>query len=106
MPKPHAPLTIRYRHGCAPGLAHRIPSPIDSLFPGASAAGALTLQAIEDAMPLSENEAKFKFCPLLKTSEDKMKFCQGSQCMMWRWQDSTKTAGWCGLAGRPLSAAD
>jgi hypothetical protein len=57
-------------------------------------------------MVLSENEAKFKFCPLLKTTEDKMKFCQGSMCMMWRRHDKDKDKGWCGLAGKPLNAAD
>ena len=31
-----------------------------------------------------ESEAKFKYCPLLKTHDDKMKFCLGSMCMMWR----------------------
>jgi hypothetical protein len=52
-----------------------------------------------------ENEAKFKYCPLLMTHDDKMKFCQGSQCMMWRQaEDETNggtTKGYCGLAGKP-----
>ncbi|MGE4555367.1 MAG: hypothetical protein AB7D07_00950 [Desulfovibrionaceae bacterium] len=52
----------------------------------------------------SENEAKFKFCPLLKTHDDKMKFCQGPACMMWRWTPE-KDKGYCGLAGKPAGAA-
>ncbi len=50
-------------------------------------------------MILQESEAKFKYCPLLKTHDDKLKFCQGSMCMMWR--DAGAGAGYCGLAGRP-----
>lgn len=53
----------------------------------------------EAAVQTSESEAKYKFCPLLKTSDDKMKMCQGSMCMMWRWVDDLKEAGYCGLAG-------
>lgn len=54
-------------------------------------------------MYLSEHEAKFKYCPLLMTHDDKMKFCQGTMCMMWRAApaDLTPGAGFCGLAGRP-----
>lgn len=51
-------------------------------------------------MLLAENEAKFKYCPLLKTHDDKMKFCQGTACMMWREAGDGK--GYCGLAGKPL----
>ncbi|MFP4070614.1 MAG: hypothetical protein ACLFTB_01070 [Desulfovibrionales bacterium] len=51
-------------------------------------------------MILSESEAKFKFCPLLKTQDDKLKFCQVSNCMMWRWAGEAK--GYCGLAVSPL----
>ncbi len=54
-------------------------------------------------MLLSENEAKFKFCPYLKTSDDKLKFCQTSQCMMWRF---VKDKGYCGLAGIPAEAKE
>ena len=54
-------------------------------------------------MQTKESEAKFKNCPLLKTHDDKMKFCLGSNCMMWRWADPDKTGtdqlGHCGLAG-------
>ncbi|MGE4552969.1 MAG: hypothetical protein AB7D57_07645 [Desulfovibrionaceae bacterium] len=57
---------------------------------------------------ISEKEAKFKYCPLLKTHDDKMKFCQGSQCMMWRWDSPYETGegapGHCGLAGSPYDA--
>lgn len=54
-------------------------------------------------MFVSEREAKFKYCPLLKTSDDKMKFCQGAMCMMWRGAPGGPEAdkGFCGLAGRP-----
>jgi len=59
-------------------------------------------------MLLSESDAKFKYCPLLKTKDDKLKFCLGSMCMLWRWADLAKTgsdeAGYCGAAG-PIAAA-
>jgi len=55
-------------------------------------------------MLLTENEAKFKYCPLLKTSDDKMKFCQGAMCMMWR-TAPVDQGGYCGLAGRPAALA-
>jgi len=48
---------------------------------------------------MREEEAKFKYCPLLKTHDDKMKFCQGAMCMLWR--EAGPDAGYCGLAGRP-----
>lgn len=54
-------------------------------------------------MKTSESDAKFIFCPLLKTGDDKMKMCQGTMCMMWRWFDEAKEAGYCGLAGKPLA---
>ncbi len=54
-------------------------------------------------MQCSESDAKFKFCPLLKTADDKMKKCQGTMCMMWRWADADKEAGYCGLAGTPVA---
>lgn len=53
-------------------------------------------------MPLHESEAKFKYCPLLTTHDDKLKFCQGSMCMMWRTHGPD--TGYCGLAGRPEPA--
>lgn len=53
-------------------------------------------------MLVSEKEAKFKYCPLLKTHDDKLKFCQGAMCMMWRAVDAD--AGYCGLAGNPVAA--
>ncbi|QGY40085.1 hypothetical protein GM415_08075 [Pseudodesulfovibrio cashew] len=59
-------------------------------------------------MKTSESDAKFKFCPLLKTSDDKMKMCQGSMCMMWRWVPDEKGGdteeGYCGLAGTPCAS--
>jgi hypothetical protein len=54
-------------------------------------------------MILTESEAKFKFCPLLKTQEDKLKFCLVSTCMMWRWADKEQGTGYCGLAVSPLA---
>lgn len=51
-------------------------------------------------MVLSESEAKFKFCPLMMTHDDKLKMCQVSMCMMWRTLGDGK--GYCGLAGKPL----
>ena len=57
-------------------------------------------------MLLSENEAKFKYCPLLKTHDDKMKFCQASMCMMWQAENpyaAEESKGWCGLAGTPVA---
>lgn len=60
-------------------------------------------------MQLCESDAKFKYCPLLKTRDDKLKFCQGSMCMFWRWADAAKTGsdeqGFCGAAGVALAAA-
>ncbi len=54
-------------------------------------------------MLISEKEAKFKYCPLLKTHDDKLKFCQGAMCMMWR-SAGSGDAGYCGLAGTPAGA--
>lgn len=56
-------------------------------------------------MLLPESEAKFKYCPLLKTHDDKMKFCLGGMCMMWRYAEGDR--GYCGAAGTVagLSAA-
>jgi hypothetical protein len=58
-------------------------------------------------MLLAQSEAKFKYCPLLKTRDDKMKFCLGSMCMLWRFADPAKTGeddpGYCGAAG-PVAA--
>ncbi|MBU1230359.1 MAG: hypothetical protein KKA55_09975 [Proteobacteria bacterium] len=54
-------------------------------------------------MLLPESDAKFKYCPLLKTREDKLKFCLGSMCMLWRHAEAGKTGaddlGYCGAAG-------
>jgi len=56
-------------------------------------------------MLLPVKEAKFKFCPLLKTREDKFRMCLGADCMLWRfkYQDKRSEAdsGYCGLAGKP-----
>jgi len=49
-------------------------------------------------MLLSESEAKFKYCPLLKTHDDKLKLCLGSMCMMWRFGPEGDK-GYCGAAG-------
>lgn len=60
-------------------------------------------------MRLCESDAKFKYCPLLKTRDDKLKFCLGSMCMFWRWADPARTGadaeGSCGAAGLALAAA-
>lgn len=60
-------------------------------------------------MLLPESDAKFKYCPLLKTRDDKMKFCLGSMCMLWRWADAAKTGadenGYCGAGGALAAAA-
>ncbi|QLA15786.1 hypothetical protein [Desulfolutivibrio sulfoxidireducens] len=57
-------------------------------------------------MVLSEREAKFKYCPLLTTHDGKLRFCQGTMCMMWRCavsgQGADSDKGFCGLAGRPV----
>jgi hypothetical protein len=54
-------------------------------------------------LPLSE--ATFKKCPLLTTHDDKLRFCLGSECMMWRYAHPERRSGdekgYCGLAGRP-----
>jgi len=49
-------------------------------------------------MLLSEADAKFKYCPLLKTHDDKLKLCLGSMCMMWRFGPEGDK-GYCGAAG-------
>ncbi|MCL2123999.1 MAG: hypothetical protein FWH34_07885 [Desulfovibrionaceae bacterium] len=65
-------------------------------------------------MLVTENAARFLFCPLLKTHDDKMKCCQVAKCMLWRYADSPiadgtdgaeNRHGYCGLAGRPLGDA-
>ncbi|EGB15260.1 hypothetical protein DND132_2055 [Pseudodesulfovibrio mercurii] len=50
------------------------------------------------------DDAKFLFCPLLMTHDDRMKMCQVTQCMMWRWVDREKGTGYCGMAGKPAGA--
>ena len=59
-------------------------------------------------MLLPLNEAKFKHCPLLTTKDDKLKFCLGGNCMMWRWKQPDRRGdedlGYCGLSGRPHGA--
>lgn len=59
-------------------------------------------------MMLPQSEARFKFCPLLVGTDGKMRFCQGSQCMMWRYRLTDKKgeedAGYCGMAGKPAGA--
>jgi hypothetical protein len=57
---------------------------------------------MESRMILTESEAKFKFCPLLKTQDDKLKLCLVSTCMMWRWADKEQGTGYCGVAVTPL----
>lgn len=56
-------------------------------------------------MLVKPSEAKFSYCPLLKTHDDKLKFCQAAMCMMWRWADPDRKGdeaqGFCGLAGKP-----
>ncbi|MBU1002219.1 MAG: hypothetical protein KKE73_06820 [Proteobacteria bacterium] len=58
-------------------------------------------------MMLPQDEARLKFCPLLKTSDDKFRMCQGTQCMMWRYKDTAQAGagdvGYCGLAGKPAA---
>jgi len=67
-------------------------------------------------MLLPESDAKFKYCPLLKTKDDKLKFCLGSMCMLWRWADQTgvqaaaqadgnEPLGYCGAGGAYAAAA-
>lgn len=59
-------------------------------------------------MLLPEKEARFKTCPFLKTSDNKMKFCLGDGCMMWRYKNPQRNEeadpGYCGLAGKPAGA--
>ncbi|GFK93448.1 hypothetical protein NNJEOMEG_01281 [Fundidesulfovibrio magnetotacticus] len=57
-------------------------------------------------MTTTEKDAKFRFCPLLTTPEGKMRFCQGAQCMMWRWcgeEEGAEAPGFCGLASAPAA---
>lgn len=59
-------------------------------------------------MLLSEKEAKFKYCPFLVDKNDKLRFCQGGMCMMWRYKNPEKRGeddpGYCGVAGKPMGA--
>lgn len=59
-------------------------------------------------MMLPQDEARFKFCPMLATGDGKMRTCQGGQCMMWRYKHTDKREegdpGYCGLAGKPAGA--
>ena len=59
-------------------------------------------------MMLPESDAKFKNCPFLTTREDKLRFCLGTMCMMWRFRHSKENPdikeGYCGLAGKPMGA--
>ncbi|THB62724.1 MAG: hypothetical protein D6E12_18740 [Desulfovibrio sp.] len=59
-------------------------------------------------MLISEKEARFKYCPLLTTHDDKLKFCLGAGCMMWRWKNPERReeadSGYCGQSGRPAGA--
>jgi hypothetical protein len=68
-----------------------------------------------DAVMLTEEEAKTKWCPhsdAPRTHRDG--YCIGSECMAWRWDETTRTyddtrtpkpdkfhKGHCGLAGKP-----
>jgi hypothetical protein len=59
-------------------------------------------------MAATEKDARFLFCPLLTTPDGKMRFCQGSQCMMWRWsgdEQGEAAPGFCGLASAPVAAS-
>lgn len=60
-------------------------------------------------MLLAQSDAKFKYCPLLKTKDDKLKFCLGGMCMLWRWENPAKTGdderGYCGVGGAVAAMA-
>lgn len=60
-------------------------------------------------MLLAQSDAKFKYCPLLKTKDDKLKFCLGAMCMLWRWESPAKTGdderGYCGVGGSVAAMA-
>ncbi|MGE4296585.1 MAG: hypothetical protein AB7E47_01030 [Desulfovibrionaceae bacterium] len=60
-------------------------------------------------MMLTEKEAKFKHCPYLTTKDDKLRFCLGAMCMMWRRASDGAAGdgdkGYCGLAGKPEGVA-
>jgi hypothetical protein len=57
-------------------------------------------------MLLPQDDAKYKYCPLLKDQQDKLRFCLGAACMMWRWEkgeaEGDDPRGYCGLAGTPI----
>lgn len=59
-------------------------------------------------MLLPQKEAKFKYCPYLTTKDDKLRFCQTTECMMWRFKHPEKRTeddkGYCGVAGKPAGA--
>lgn len=59
-------------------------------------------------MTTTEKQAKFLFCPLLTQGDGKLRFCQASQCMMWRWtgeETGESAPGFCGLACAPAVMA-
>lgn len=60
---------------------------------------------------MTEDEAKTKWCPFVRTGLTAGRYCIVSGCMMWRWDtyqtshDPTTvgaTSGFCGLAGKEL----
>lgn len=67
-------------------------------------------------MIVTEEEAKGKLCPEITASAQMgiLSNCDGSGCMMWRWEDNDKgprdasipRKGFCGKAGFPLEILD
>jgi hypothetical protein len=55
------------------------------------------------SMIVTEEEARRRVCcqcvcPPLATKDMR---CVASDCMAWRWYDTEKKAGYCGMAGKP-----
>ncbi len=108
MPGADFSATIVVAQAAADGLPWRRVSTL--LEKGAPSHGAVSfhIQPQGVAMLLPQNEAKFKHCPLLTTKDDKLRFCLGAACMMWRYANPEKRGdsdqGYCGVAGRPVGA--
>jgi hypothetical protein len=59
-----------------------------------------------EATMITEQEAKTKWCPMVRSAPNEAAHCVASNCMMWRWANygtipaQTDVLGYCGLAGQ------
>lgn len=52
-------------------------------------------------MILTKRQALQKWCPQTLLSKEGPMGCEGPNCMAWRWIETDKNEGYCGLAGVP-----